>query len=51
MADLKSASTAARRADLVVLDGDPRADISAFRSIRWTIKGGDARTPEEWMAA
>ncbi len=38
-----------RRADMVVLDGDPLADISAFRSIRWTIKNGEARTPSEWM--
>lgn len=40
-----------RRADMVVLDEDPFADISAFRSIRWTIKAGDARTPNEWMEA
>jgi imidazolonepropionase-like amidohydrolase len=40
-----------RRGDLVVLDGDPLVDFGAIRQIRWTIKGGDARTPAEWMRA
>jgi imidazolonepropionase-like amidohydrolase len=38
-----------KRADLVVIAGDPLADIRALRTIRWTIKDGVARTPREWM--
>jgi imidazolonepropionase-like amidohydrolase len=38
-----------KRADLVVVDGDPLADMHALRKIRWTVKDGVARTPEEWM--
>jgi imidazolonepropionase-like amidohydrolase len=40
-----------RRADLVVVDGDPTADVRALRRIRWTIRDGVARTPDEWMAS
>jgi imidazolonepropionase-like amidohydrolase len=29
-----------RLADLVVLDGDPLADVSALREVRMVIKGG-----------
>lgn len=39
-----------KRADLVVVADDPLSDLRALRSIQWTIKGGVARTPEEWMA-
>jgi hypothetical protein len=35
--------------DLVVLAGDPMADIRAVRTIRWTVKAGVVHTPEEWM--
>jgi imidazolonepropionase-like amidohydrolase len=38
-----------KRADLVVVDGDPLADLRALRRIRWTVKDGLARTPQEWM--
>lgn len=38
-----------KKADMVVLDGDPLQDLRALRSIRWTIKGGIAHSPEEWM--
>ncbi len=38
-----------KRADLVVLGGDPLADVHAIRAIRWTVKGGVAHTPEEWI--
>ena len=36
-------------ADLIVLAEDPLADVKALRSIRWTIKNGEARTPAGWM--
>ncbi len=35
-------------ADLVVVDGDPLADLTALRHLRWTVRAGDARTPAEW---
>jgi imidazolonepropionase-like amidohydrolase len=38
-----------KRADIVLVDGDPSVDIAALRQVRWTIKDGIARTPEEWM--
>ena len=38
-----------KRADLVVLRDDPLRDLRAFRTIRWTIRDGVARTSEEWM--
>jgi imidazolonepropionase-like amidohydrolase len=38
-----------KRADMVILDGDPLENLGALRSIRWTIKDGVARSPEGWM--
>ncbi len=38
-----------KRADLIVVQGDPLEDLSALKSILWTIKDGEARTPEGWM--
>jgi imidazolonepropionase-like amidohydrolase len=38
-----------KKADMVILDGDPLEDLGALRSIRWTIKEGVAHSPEEWM--
>jgi hypothetical protein len=39
-------------ADLVVVGADPLVDVeSAMRSLRYTIRAGVARTPEEWMEA
>lgn len=40
-----------KAADLVVLRADPRAGLSAFREIAWSIRAGEARTPAEWMAS
>ena len=40
-----------KKADLLVLDGDPLEDLTALRSIRWTIKEGVARSPQDWMVA
>jgi imidazolonepropionase-like amidohydrolase len=39
-----------KRADLVVVAGDPLADVAALRNVRWTIRDGEAHTPAEWMA-
>jgi imidazolonepropionase-like amidohydrolase len=39
-----------KRADLIAVGEDPLEDLSALRrSIRWTIRDGEARTPREWM--
>ena len=36
-------------ADLVIVNGDPLADLRAMRNLKYTIKAGRAHTPEEWM--
>ncbi len=38
-----------KRADLIVVRDDPLRDLRALRTIRWTIRDGVARTPEEWL--
>lgn len=38
-----------KRADLIVVRDDPLKDLTALKSLMWTIKDGEARTPEEWM--
>jgi imidazolonepropionase-like amidohydrolase len=40
-----------KRADLVIVEGDPLADVRALRSVRWTVKSGVARSPAEWMSS
>jgi imidazolonepropionase-like amidohydrolase len=36
--------------DLVVLGADPLADPRAWRSVVYTMRGGEVRTPAEWVA-
>ena len=38
-----------KRADLIVVRGDPLQDISVLANLEWVIKDGEARRPEEWM--
>lgn len=38
-----------KRADLLIVDGDPLADPRALRKVRWTVRDGVARTPAGWM--
>jgi hypothetical protein len=38
-----------KRADLVIVRGDPLKDLRALRSVLWTVKDGVAHTPAEWM--
>ena len=38
-----------KKADLAILRENPLVDLSALRSIQWTVKNGVARRPEEWM--
>ncbi len=39
-----------KRADLIVVGEDPLKNLTAFRrSLLYTIRDGDARTPKEWM--
>jgi imidazolonepropionase-like amidohydrolase len=40
-----------KRAHLLVVAGNPLADLRALRAVRWTVRDGVARTPEEWMSA
>ncbi|WP_022667156.1 amidohydrolase family protein [Desulfospira joergensenii] len=35
--------------DMIVVREDPLKNPTALESLMWTIKGGDARTPEAWM--
>ena len=41
---------AGKVADLVVVGEDPLESVTALRSVRYTIQGGVARTPEQWLA-
>ena len=38
-----------KRGDLLIVAGDPLADLRALRNVRWTVKDGVAHTPEQWM--
>ena len=38
-------------ADLVVVDGDPLADVNVFMNPVWVIRGGEGRTPTQWLQA
>ncbi len=37
------------RADLVLVRGDPLEDLADLTDIAWTIRAGEARTPDQWM--
>ncbi|MCY4129999.1 MAG: amidohydrolase family protein [Gammaproteobacteria bacterium] len=39
-----------KRADLIVVRGNPLEDISALREIEWVMKDGEIRRSAEWMA-
>jgi imidazolonepropionase-like amidohydrolase len=39
------------RADLVVVDGDPLTDLSALTRNVYTVRAGELRSPDDWMAA
>ena len=38
-----------KRADLVLVRGDPLRDLGALRGVAFTLQGGVAKTPAEWM--
>ena len=38
-----------KRADLLVIDGDPLSEASTLLRPQWVIRAGDCRTPQEWM--
>jgi len=40
-----------KRADLVLVEGDPLADLGALGRVRFTVRDGVVRTPEQWMSA
>jgi imidazolonepropionase-like amidohydrolase len=39
-----------KRADLLIVRGDPLVDLRELRKVVWSVKNGVAHTPEEWMA-
>lgn len=39
-----------KRADLVIVDGDPLTDLRALHEVLWTVRDGVPGTPAEWMA-
>ena len=47
--DLVGTVEVGKRADLIVVRGDPLANISALRELEWVIKDGEPRRPAEWM--
>ena len=38
-----------KRADLVLVRGDPLRDLGAVRDVAYTVQGDVAKTPAEWM--
>jgi hypothetical protein len=38
-----------KQADLTLVEGNPLEDLRALRNIHWTVKGGIAKSPREWM--
>jgi imidazolonepropionase-like amidohydrolase len=36
-------------ADLIIVKGNPLSDIKSLKNVKWTIKDGVAKTPEQWM--
>jgi predicted amidohydrolase YtcJ len=40
-----------KRAEILLVAGDADRELAAVRRVRFTVQGGVARTPEEWMAA
>ena len=47
--DLVGTVEVGKRADLIVVRGDPLSNISALRELEWVIKDGELRRPAEWM--
>jgi imidazolonepropionase-like amidohydrolase len=39
-----------KRADLLIVAGDPLSDLRALRAVRWTVRDGVVRTPQGRMA-
>ncbi len=40
---------AGKRADLVIVEGDPLQDLGALRHVRYTVRAGGVKTPEGWL--
>lgn len=43
--------TVGKRANLMLVKGNPLADLATIRNVVWTVKAGVARTPQDWMAS
>ena len=51
LADEIGTLTPGKRAEIVLVEGAPDRDLTALRRVRFSVQGGVARTPEEWMEA
>jgi imidazolonepropionase-like amidohydrolase len=40
-----------KRANLLILAGDPLEEISSLKSLLWVVKDGEARRPVDWLYA
>ena len=38
-----------KQADLTIVRGNPLHDLSTLQNVEWTVKGGIAKSPREWM--
>lgn len=38
-----------KKADLLIVQGNPLDDLAALRTVRWTVRDGVAHTPAEWL--
>ncbi len=48
--DLVGTIEIGKRADLIVVRGNPFESISSLRELEWIIKDGEMRSPSEWMS-
>ena len=39
-----------KRADLIVVRGDPLTDLSTLMTPQWVVRAGELRSPEEWLS-
>ena len=47
--DLVGTIEVGKRADLIVVQGDPLESISVLGELEWVIKDGELRRPAGWM--
>ena len=50
IADTVGTIEVGKRADLIMVKGDPLSDMTLLRKPAWVVFGGEVRTPEEWLS-